>query len=144
MKLHLRFAHSVALASLLGLTAVAASAQTGLRGTFDLPEQAYWNNTLLPAGQYALTVELSPAGVSIISVKGEGVSTAFLASAGSDPDESHATCLKIDNINGANIVRELDSKSLDRSYKFGVAKAVRHMTLNGKSAPQVTVPVSGS
>ena len=143
MKLQRRFALSLALVTLLGFAASQASAQTGMRGTFVLPEQAYWNNTLLPAGQYTLAIQLAPVGVSIITVKGEGVSANFLAPASSDLDGSRATCLKLDSVNGAYVVRELDSRSLDRSYKFGVSKAARHMALNATAAPPVTVAVSG-
>jgi hypothetical protein len=87
-------------------------------------------------------VSKEPQGVGLITVRGEGVAATFLAPAGSREETSGANCLKIENVNGAYVIRELDSSALNRSYKFGVSKTVRQMVLSGKAAPAVTVPVS--
>ncbi|MGA2135053.1 MAG: hypothetical protein ABSH50_22435 [Bryobacteraceae bacterium] len=142
MKLNLGFGHSATLLALLGLTAMGASAQTVLKGTFDLPGQAYWNNTMLPAGEYNLSVSKDPTGVGVISVWGEGVKASFIAPAGLREDASGSNCLRVENVNGAYVIRELDSSVLNRSYKFGVSKAARRTVLSGEAGSAVTVPVS--
>ena len=50
MNLHKGFALSLAVVTLLGLTAVGANAETVTGGTFTLPVQAYWETpSCLPA-----------------------------------------------------------------------------------------------
>jgi hypothetical protein len=142
MNLHKRFALTLALATLVILTAVGASAQTMTKATFTLPEQVYWNSTLLQPGDYTLSVGRDYAGIEIVSVRGEGVAAIFLASPGSQ-DSSGRSCLKIDEVNGTYVVRELDAAVLGRSFRFGVSKAVRNLTLQGAAHP-VTVPISAA
>lgn len=140
MNLHKRFALSLALVTLLGLTAVGASADTVSKGTFTLSEQAYWGDTLLPAGEYTVVLAKGTWGTDTISLRGEGVSTIMLAPAGYQASSGRG-CLKLDEINGTLVVRELDDTVFGRTYKFGVSKAAKESTLRGSARP-VTVPIS--
>lgn len=141
MNLHKRFTLSLGLVALLGITAVGASAETVMKGTFSLPVEAYWGNTRLPAGGYTLALNKEVTGINTVVVRGDGVAATFIAPAG--PEEiSTRSCLKVDEINGAYVIRELDAGSLGKSYKFGVTKAVRNMTLRGSAGQPVAVPVS--
>lgn len=142
MNLHKRFALTLALVALLGLTAAAASADTITKGSFTLPAQAYWNDTLLQPGEYTLSLDRSISGVELVNLRGEGVAATFLTQSGSEEKSEHS-CLKLDDVNGTYVVRELDAGPIGRSYRFGVAKAVRNLTLRGAGQP-VTVPVSAS
>ena len=72
MNLQKRIALSIAIASLVGLTAAGASAATLSKGTFTLPVQAYWGDKLLPAGDYRMTLNRELSGVSLVFVEGEG------------------------------------------------------------------------
>ena len=143
MNLQKRIALSLALVTLLGLTAAGARAETVMRGTFSLPEQAYWGDTLLPAGNYTLSVAKELSGTNFISVRGEGIVATLMAPAGAG-DASAGTYLKVDEINGAYVIRELDSSFLGKSYHFAVSKAVRNMTLRGSVAQPVSIPVSAN
>jgi hypothetical protein len=142
MNLHKRFALTLALATLVVLTAVGASAQTMTKATFTLPEQVYWNSTLLQPGEYTLALERDMSGVEIVSVRGEGVGVMFIAPAGSVDISGHS-CLRIDEVNGTYVVRELDAGAIGRAFRFGVSKAVRNLTLQGTAHP-VTVPISAA
>ncbi|MGA2575362.1 MAG: hypothetical protein ABSH24_04980 [Bryobacteraceae bacterium] len=144
MNLHKRFAaFTLALVTLLALTAVGASAQSMAKATFTLPAQAYWNSTLLQPGEYTLSLERDLSGLELVSIRGEGVAAIFVAPAGSGETSGHS-CLKIDDINGTYVVRELDAGAIGRSFRFGVSKAVRSLTLRGDATQPVTVPISAA
>lgn len=141
MNLQKRIALSLASVTLLALTAGGASAATLTRGTFTLPGQAYWNDTLLQAGDYTLSVSGSMSGVPIILLRGEGVTATFFAPAGFG-QASGRSFLKLDDVNGTYVVRELDAAPLGAAYRFGVSKAARSQIMRGE-ARTVTVPVAG-
>lgn len=137
-----QFALSLALIAPLGLVAAHANAATmSTTGSFSLPEPAYWNETLLPAGDYTLSVGANPAGITVFSVKGEGITVNFLAMAvtGDTPERNE---LKLEDTNGTYVIREFDAGTTGESYRFGVSKTVRNL-MSRKEAPAVTVPVSG-
>ena len=138
MNLRKRFAISLSLFALAGLAATAANAQTVLRGDFTLPEQAYWCNTLLPAGGYTLSLVRQPSGINMVFVKGEGLEATFMAPSNAE-EISERSVLKVDEINGTRVIRELDAGFLGKSYRFAVSKAVREMTLSGSIAKPLTV-----
>jgi hypothetical protein len=142
MKLHLRHGYHLALVSLLGLTAAVACAQTGSKGNLILPAQAYWNNILLPPGDYKLYVEMASGGVGRISIQGEEAQATFLVAAGGREDTSRSSFLKLEDINGIYVIREFSSTALNRSFKFGTYKAVRERVFSASAGPSLTVPVS--
>ena len=143
MNLHKRFALSLALLTLLGLTAAGASGETITKATFTLPAQAYWNDTLLQPGEYTLSLDRGLSGVEFVSVRGEGTTAILLAPAGSEEISGHS-CLKADEVNGTYVIRELDAGPIGRSFRFGVSKTVRNLTLRGAVTHPVTVPVSAA
>jgi hypothetical protein len=140
VNLHKRFALTLALVTLLGLTAAGAGAETITKGTFTLPVQAYWNDVLLQPGEYTLSLDRGVSGVELVSVRGEGVAAKFIVPAGSAESSGHS-CLKVDDFNGTNVIREFDAGSIGRAYRFKVSKKVGNPTLRG--AAPVAVPVSG-
>jgi len=142
VNLHRRFALSLALVTLLGLTAAGAGAETITKATFTLPLQAYWNDTLLQPGDYSLSLERGISGVNLIFLRGEGTKAVFVTPAGAGDGSAHS-CLKLDELNGTYVVRELDAGPIGRSYRFGINKAVRNLTQRS-DARQVTVPVSAA
>lgn len=143
MNLHKRFALTLALVTLLGLTAAGASAETITKGTFTLPAQAYWNDVLLQPGEYTLSLDRGISGVELASIRGEGVAAMLVVPAGSDEISGHS-CLKVDNLNGTYVIREFDAGMIGKSYRFAVSKAVRNLTLRGAATQPVTVPVSAA
>lgn len=143
MNLHKGFALSLALLTLLGLTAAGASAETVSGGSFTLPVQAYWGNSLLPAGDYTLSLDRESSGIDLVFVRGEGISAMIMAPAGA-AGMSTCSCLKVDEISGAYVIREFDAGVNGRSYNFAVSKAVRKMALSGSVTRPATVPVSAA
>jgi hypothetical protein len=143
VNLHKRFALTPALVTLLSLTAAGASASTITKATFNLPVPAYWNNTLLQAGAYTLLMDRATTGVELIYLRGEGVNAAFFAPAGSEDSSGHS-CLKVDDLNGTYVIREFDEGPLGRSYRFGLSKTLRNLTLQGAARQPVTVPISAA
>jgi hypothetical protein len=142
MNLHKRFALTMACVTLLGLTAAAASAETITKATFTLPAQAYWNDVLLQPGDYTLSLERNLSGIELVSIRGEGVAARFVVPAGSADGSGHSY-LMVDEVNGTNVIRELNAASIGRSYRFGVSKTVRNLTLRGDAAQPASIPVSG-
>jgi hypothetical protein len=49
----------------------------------------------------------------------------------------------LDAVNGTYVIRELDAGPVGRSYRFGVSKKARNLTLQGSATQPVTVPVAG-
>ena len=142
MNLQKRFALTLALVALLGLTAAGASAQTITKGTFTLPAQAYWNDILLQPGEYTLSLDRGISGAELVSIRGEGFAAMLLAPAGTDESSGHS-CLRLDAVNGTYVIRELDAGRLAGSFKFGVSKKASNRTLRGSATQPVTVPVAG-
>ena len=140
MNLHKRFALTLALATLAALTAAGASAATISKATFNLPAPTYWNDTLLQPGEYTLSVDRSLAGIELVHLNGEGAHATFLTPAGSD-DSSGRTCLRVDDVNGTYIVKELDEGPLGRTYRFHASKAARNLLMRASAKP-ATVLVS--
>jgi hypothetical protein len=143
VNLHKRFALTLALVTLLALTATGASAETIAKGTFTLPAQAYWNNTLLQPGEYNLSLERGLSGVELVSIRGEGVAAIFIAPVGAAETSGHS-CLKVDEVNGTYVVREFDAGPIGTSYRFGVSKAVRSLKLRGAATQPAGVPISAA
>lgn len=142
MNLIKRPALSLAFA-LLGVAAVGASAETITKGTFTLPAQAYWNDIQLQPGDYTLSVERAITGINTIFLRGEGSTAIIIAPAGSADSSGHSR-LKLDEVNGTYVIRELDAGPIGRSYRFEVSKAVRNTMLSGAARQPVTVPVTSA
>ncbi|MGO4883919.1 MAG: hypothetical protein ACLP59_24315 [Bryobacteraceae bacterium] len=133
---------TLTLATLVGLSAfTATAATTETRASFTLPSAAYWNDTLLPAGEYTLSVGRNLNGVPVFNLRGEGVIATFFGPAVA-ADVNGPSQLKLDGIEGTYVVREFDSGSVGQSFRFGVSKTVRNL-LSKSEARHVTVPVSG-
>ena len=145
MNIHKHMTISFALAALaLGLTTTTASAQSVLKGSFELPGAAYFGDTLLQPGQYSISMSTEVHDLAYtqkIHVSGEGVSKTFLATSKPTP-ESGRNCLKITGIDGTYVVSSLDTGVLGRSYAFGMTKSVRNKILRAGAGPSIAVPVS--
>jgi len=132
---------SLALVTLLGLAAAGASAQTISKGSFTLPEDAYWENSLLPAGQYSIVFDRNTGGSGLISLRGEGVAVRFLAPAGYLVTSSRGR-LKLEEVSGTYYVREFDDSVFGRAFRFSLPKAARQVATSAGVRQTVTVPVS--
>jgi hypothetical protein len=140
MNLVRRYTLSLALVTLLGSTAAVASAST-IHGSFALPEKAYWGDKLLPPGEYQFSVNREITGVNLIMLHGENFNAIVMAPAGS-LDESKRNCLKLEEVNGTYVVREMLSSVPGNSFRFAVPKIVRDRTESARSS--LTVPISAA
>jgi hypothetical protein len=145
MKIRKHFTIGLALAGLaLGLTTVQANAEPILKGSFELPESAYWGDTLLQPGQYTIWMSSEArdvAHVPVIHLSGEGINVAFLAVA-KPARESGRNFLDIVNVDGTYVIRAFDAGTLGESFAFGVTKSVKNKALRASAEPAVAVPVS--
>lgn len=141
MNLHRTLALSLGLVTLLGLAAAGARAETVSQGTFTLPEDVYWSNSLLPAGQYSVVLDRDTGGSGLISLRGEGVSLRFLAPAGYSFTSGRG-CLKIQEVSGTYYVREFDDSVFGRAFRFALPKSARQVASSAGTRQTVTVPVS--
>jgi len=133
------------LALVISAGAPRAAAQNVFKGTFNLPTEAYWGPTLLQPGQYSIAMSLDQTQtVRIIRLTGDGVQASILTGTGIPEKVSEHSALRLESVNGVNVVRRLDAGLVGQSYGFAVAKNVR-MKVERASAPSpMTVPVSTS
>jgi len=132
------------IAMLLGLAIVPASAQTVLKGSFELPAPAYWGNTLLQPGQYTiwLSTEVREAqGSPIVHLSGEGLKLALFSVARPERESARNT-LQISTIDGINVVRSFDAGILGESFVFGVTKSMKAKALRASAGTALPVSVS--
>jgi hypothetical protein len=132
------------LALVAGFTAPRAAAQQAFTGSFTLESEAYWGPTLLPAGQYSIIANLDPTStIHLVRVLGEGVRASILTGAVlAEPVSAHSK-LQLQQINGMNVIRELDAGLVGQSFRFSVSKNVRGHEQTSTTA-MTTVPVSTS
>ena len=138
-----QFALNLAPVTLLCLAAGVASAATIATGSFTLPAQTYWGNTVLPAGDYHLSLMREQSGIDYVVVRGEGKEAIVMTQAGSEESSGHGH-LMLDEVGGAYVVRELDMAGRGRAYHFAVPKAVRDLTLRGSLAHPAEIPLRAS
>ena len=128
----------------LGLTTVPASAEQVLKGSFELPEAAYWGDTLLQPGQYTIWMSTEVRDLQhapAIHLSGEGVDVTFLTIA-RPAKETGRNYLDIANVDGAYVIRAFDAGSIGESFAFGVTKNVKNKALRASAEPAMAVPVT--
>jgi hypothetical protein len=106
------------MAAAAGFTAGRAKADDVYNGTFNLPEPAYWGNTLLQPGEYQFTVDANPGRTYIVRVQGEGVDAAIVAGPVLGETASDRGFLKIVDVNGTNVVRGLNAGKIGKEFEF--------------------------
>jgi hypothetical protein len=119
-------------------TAAHAKADDVYKGTFNLPEQTYWGTALLQPGEYHFTVDQNPGRTYIVRLQGEGVEASVLAGAVFGETASDHGFLKIVDMNGVYVVRELNAGNIGKEFEFMVPKAAQ---ARGESA---SVPAPNS
>jgi hypothetical protein len=132
------------LALIAGFGTPRAAAQDAFKGTFNLTTEAYWGPTLLPPGEYTITMSLYPTGARAVSLVGEDVRASILTDWGIPEHVSHRSALKLQQVNGVYVIRELDAGLVGRSYKFLVSKKARASAEQTNTVSQLAIPVSTS
>jgi hypothetical protein len=142
MNIRKRLTITSALAALaLGLTVAPASAQPAYKGSFELPVAAYWGNTLLQPGQYAIWTSTGPQRVWAIHLIGMGITSTLLNDA-HPRQQSARSFLKMAEINGSYYIGELSAGPIGKSFQFGSGKPGTQPALRARAARTLTVRVS--
>jgi hypothetical protein len=135
----------LALALVAGFSTRRAAAQELFKGTFNLTTEAYWGPTLLAPGQYSITMSVNQnQGARAISLVGEDVRASILTDWGNPERVSDRSALKLQQVNGVYVIRELDAGLVGRSYKFLVSKKARASAEQAGTMSHLTIPVSTS
>ena len=131
------------LALFVGFSTPQAAAQQAFTGSFDLPAETYWGSTLLAPGHYTIRMNIDPAQqVRLIRLQGDDRRVFFLSGPPAPDRVSDRNTLRLENINGVNVVRHLDAGLLGQSYVFPVAKSVRMQVQRASTSSQVVIPVT--
>ncbi len=117
MKLQNHFIVTLALAAtVLGVTASRATAAQVYKGTFNLPVEAYWSSSLLQPGQYTVWLETDSARNYLLHLRGEHMHTMILAGSITLENTSEHNQLKLEDISGTYVVRELKAGGLGKDF----------------------------
>jgi len=100
---------------------VPAQAQS-FAGTFELPYDAQWGATVLPAGTYSVFTDI-PVDSSVIKVIGNGTSAVILAPPSRPRDFSATGRLELREVNGKYVVTRFTAGPVGREFSFAVPKS---------------------
>jgi hypothetical protein len=147
MSVHKQLFLGLALGALvLSFAAMPARAETVLKGTFELPTQAYWGSTLLQPGTYTFWMNAERGrllGVPAVHVSGEGTTTTLLTMA--RPERvSQRSYLTVEDIGGTYVIRKFNAGFLGESFSFAVTKDVRKKAMRADLRDATTFEVNTS
>jgi hypothetical protein len=103
-------------------TAVLATAATCANATqfkLTLPMQAQWGQAVLPAGDYIVSTSDNS---SALRVSGNGKTVSVLV-ASSEYGHVSSSHIRVVDVNGTAVVKELTSAAFDKTYTFLVPRA---------------------
>jgi hypothetical protein len=100
-----------------GIGASRTVAQVAFRGSFTLPYEVHWNNSVLPAGDYTFTLQSTRWPARMI-LQGPNGSTFIQAMAISDHNTSQHSTLTVQRRGGARFVRDLYLADYGRSLSY--------------------------
>jgi hypothetical protein len=107
-------------------SAVPASAQVAVRGSFTLHHQMRWQNRMLPAGDY--TFELKSLATPLITLRGPK-GPQFITALVADEKPISQSMLVVENRGNESCVRELRLASIGRTLRYSVPKASKDVEL---------------
>jgi hypothetical protein len=107
-------------------SAVPASAQSALKGSFTLSHQVRWQNATLPAGNY--TFEMKSLADPTLILRGPHGSQ-FIPALVADVKSTDMSMLIVENRGNESFVRELRVAPIGRSLRYSVPKAAKDVEL---------------
>ena len=125
----------------IALFAGSALVQGAEQGTFHLPFQARWGETVLAPGDYSLRWPAPTAGdwqVRVIAADGKSVYLLPMYSELTPYSESNN--LVLTNINGQYVVTKLTLGAAGKNYGFAVSKSIRKLS-SGTSADKLALAI---
>jgi len=108
----------------LCLSAGLGKAQNAYQGKFTLPFEARWQNVVLPAGNYTISMHSATAPYTMF-VRGEGRSVIILGITGDERTISEKSLLTLIKVGDSYVVRSLEAGQigLDVDYSTGSNRA---------------------
>jgi hypothetical protein len=110
----------------LCLSAGAGKAQNAYEGKFTLPFKARWQNAVLPAGDYTISMHSAAAPYTMF-VRGAGKSVIIMGVSGNEKTISEKSALMVIKLGDSYVVRSLEAgeMGLDIDYSIGSSHALR-------------------
>jgi hypothetical protein len=126
----------VLIAGALSLSTSYAAAQAVQRGTFNLPVEAHWGISVLPAGAYSFTVESMSSYplVTVRSADGKAVGM-FVARSVSPSTESGGQLLTLTRRGEEMYVSSLQLSDLQVVLEYSLPKAAQSPAVAGLTEP---------
>jgi len=115
---------AILLAGALGLTTSQANAQEAYKGTFTLPYETYWGNTILEPGTYTMSLTGNCLRTNVLTVDGPGGITTILSGPAEITDTQRSRVL-LSYVNGVYAIKQLEAGSIGKSFQFAISKAAR-------------------
>ena len=108
----------------LCLSATVGKAQNAYQGKFTLPFEARWQNAVLPAGDYKISMHSAAAPYQMI-VRGAGKSVIILGISGDEKAISEKSELTLIKLGDSYVVRSLEAGQigLNIDYSTGSSRA---------------------
>lgn len=110
------------------LGVVGANAQTTLKGNVQFPSQVRWGKSVLPAGEYSLTIQSMerPVKVFIQSVDGKTAAIALGTTSDQQPGDSH---IFVTGTGSDRLVRSMNLPQLGLSLVYAPLTPQEHERL---------------
>lgn len=131
----------------IGLIAVCASpapaaAQDAYKGRFTLTEDVRWSQTMLPAGEYTLSLKSASVPAQIILHGPNGF--AIVMSSSTDTKNSDApSSITVERVGGMRVVRDLHLAELGIDLRYSVPKLPHNEIAQGpRTTEQVLVAMT--
>jgi hypothetical protein len=114
----------------LCLSAGLGKAQNAYQGKFTLPFEARWQNAVLPAGDYTISLRSAIVPYTMF-VRGGGKSVMILGVSGNEKSISEKSALTLIKVGDRYVVRSLEAGQigLDIDYSTGASHATQTATV---------------
>jgi hypothetical protein len=114
--------------------------QGQVTGTFHLATEAHWGRSVLPAGDYQITLPEPALGRAQVRIEGSG-KTVYAMPLVTDPRPySNSSYLRLSNVDGEYFVTEFTSGVSAKTYTFSVPKSA-HRLLSKRGDSDVMLAV---
>ena len=123
-------------------SAIPASAQAPVKGSFTLSHEVRWQNATLPAGDYTFEMK-SLAAPSIIIVKGPN-GYQFISALVANENAGEQNMLIVENRGRGSTIRELRLAAIGRSLCYSVPKAPKDVEIARDPATKEQILVAAN
>lgn len=119
-----------------------ASATELFKGTIDLPVDARWNDAVLKAGAYAVSIESDAAGLQYIHIRNRQGDQIMIAGPANYKQPYIGGRITMVNAGGTHVVKQFDAGSVGESFSFQTPKGLAKE--HDRAAAKTTVQIVAS